>query len=89
MHFAKRKKPIALMLALALAASALLAGCGGGGKKFLNIATGGTAEAAAKLVERLGATVVKMAFLIELVDLGGRVKLAKYPVDGVIGFPGH
>ena len=29
MHFAKRKKPIALMLALALAASALLAGCGG------------------------------------------------------------
>ena len=53
------------------------------------LATGGTAEAAAKLVERLGATVVKMAFLIELVDLGGRVKLAKYPVDGVIGFPGH
>ena len=40
-------------------------------------------------MERLGATVVKMAFLIELVDLGGRVKLAKYPVDGVIGFPGH
>ena len=29
MHFAKRKKPIALMLALALAASALLTGCGG------------------------------------------------------------
>ena len=29
MHFAKRKKPIALVLALALAASALLAGCGG------------------------------------------------------------
>lgn len=29
MHFAKRKKPIALMLALVLAASALLAGCGG------------------------------------------------------------
>ena len=52
-------------------------------------ATGGTAEAAAKLVERLGGTVVKMVFLIELVDLGGRAKLAKYPVDGVIGFPGH
>ena len=53
------------------------------------LATGGTAEAAAKLVERLGGTVVKMMFLIELVDLGGRAKLAKYPVDGVIGFPGH
>ncbi len=53
------------------------------------LATGGTAEAAAKLVERLGGTVVKMVFLIELVDLGGRAKLAKYPVDGVIGFPGH
>lgn len=53
------------------------------------LATGGTAEAAAKLVERLGAAVVKMVFLIELVDLGGRAKLAKYPVDGVIGFPGH
>ena len=53
------------------------------------LATGGTAEAAAKLVERLGGTVVKMVFLIELVDLGGRARLAKYPVDGVIGFPGH
>ena len=53
------------------------------------LATGGTAEAAAKLVERLGGTVVKMVFLIELVDLGGRAKLAKDPVDGVIGFPGH
>ena len=53
------------------------------------LATRGTAEAAAKLVERLGGTVVKMVFLIELVDLGGRAKLAKYPVDGVIGFPGH
>ena len=53
------------------------------------LATGGTAEAAAKLVERLGGTVGKMVFLIELVDLGGRAKLAKYPVDGVIGFPGH
>lgn len=63
------------------------------GKKIVIVddllATGGTAEAAAKLVERLGGTVVKMVFLIELVDLGGRTKLAKYPVDGVIGFPGH
>ncbi|MGN0848011.1 MAG: adenine phosphoribosyltransferase [Kiritimatiellia bacterium] len=53
------------------------------------LATGGTAEAVARLVERLGGTVVKMVFLIELVDLGGRAKLAKYPVDGVLEFPGH
>ena len=53
------------------------------------LATGGTAAAAAKLVERLGASVVKMVFLIELVDLGGRARLAKYPVDGLLGFPGH
>ena len=53
------------------------------------LATGGTASAAARLVERLGGTVVKVVFLIELVDLGGRAKLAKYPVDSLIGFPGH
>lgn len=53
------------------------------------LATGGTAEAAATLAERLGATVVKMIFLIELVDLGGRAKLSKYSVDSVLGFPGH
>lgn len=53
------------------------------------LATGGTAEAAAKLVEKLGGTVVKMLFLIELVDLGGRERLAKYPVESLVGFPGH
>lgn len=53
------------------------------------LATGGTAEAAARLVERLGAVVVKMVFLIELVDLGGRARLEKYPVESVLGFPGH
>lgn len=53
------------------------------------LATGGTAEAAAKLVERLGGVIVKMVFLIELVDLGGRARLAKYPVESAMGFPGH
>lgn len=53
------------------------------------LATGGTAEAAARLVERLGGTVVKMVFLIELVDLGGRARLAPYSVDAAVGFPGH
>ncbi len=53
------------------------------------LATGGTAEAAAKLVERLGATVVKIVFLIELVDLDGRAKLAQHSVESVLDFPGH
>ena len=53
------------------------------------LATGGTAEAAARLVERLGGEVVKVLTLIELVDIGGRARLSKYPVDSVAGFPGH
>lgn len=39
------------------------------------LATGGTAKAAAELIERLGATVAGFAFLIELTDLGGMEKL--------------
>lgn len=39
------------------------------------IATGGTAEAAIKLVERAGGTVVACSFVIDLPDLGGRKKL--------------
>ncbi|HBI91231.1 MAG TPA: adenine phosphoribosyltransferase, partial [Terrisporobacter glycolicus] len=42
------------------------------------LATGGTMEAAAKLIEKLGGEVVSMQFLIELEDLDGRAKLAKY-----------
>lgn len=53
------------------------------------LATGGTAEAAAKLVERLGGVVVKMLFMIELVDLGARKKLAGYDISSLISFPGH
>lgn len=53
------------------------------------LATGGTAEAAAKLVERLGGEVVKMIFLIELFDLGGRERLSKYNVESLVKFPGH
>jgi adenine phosphoribosyltransferase len=52
------------------------------------IATGGTIEAAARLVEELGGQVVKMIFLIELVDLKGREKLAAYDVDSVISYEG-
>ena len=39
------------------------------------LATGGTAEAGIKLIERLGAEIVGCAFVIDLPDLGGRKKL--------------
>ncbi len=52
------------------------------------IATGGTIEAAAKLVERLGGEVVKIVFLMELAGLKGREKLTKYDVDSVICYEG-
>lgn len=52
------------------------------------IATGGTIEAAAKLVEELGGEVVKIVFLLELAGLNGREKLAKYDVATVVTYPG-
>ena len=52
------------------------------------IATGGTIEAAAKLVEELGGEVVKIIFLMELAGLKGRDKLAKYDVASVITYDG-
>ena len=52
------------------------------------IATGGTIEAAAKLVEELGGEVVKILFLIELEGLKGREKLKNYDVASVISYPG-
>ncbi|WP_292010396.1 adenine phosphoribosyltransferase [Chryseobacterium sp.] len=42
------------------------------------LATGGTTEAAAKLVEKQGATVTQFSFLIRLKDLGGAEKLKKF-----------
>ncbi len=52
------------------------------------IATGGSAEAAAKLVEKLGGQVVKMVFVMELAGLEGRKKLEGYDVDSLIVYPG-
>lgn len=52
------------------------------------IATGGTIEAAAKLVEELGGEVVKIVFLMELAGLKGREKLAEYDVESVICYEG-
>ena len=52
------------------------------------IATGGTIEAAAKLVEELGGTVVKVIFLMELEGLKGRERLKGYDVESVIKYQG-
>ena len=52
------------------------------------IATGGTMEAAAKLVEKLGGEVVKLIFLLELAGLEGRKRLEKYDVGCVVTYPG-
>ena len=52
------------------------------------IATGGTMEAAAALVEKLGGEVVKLIFLLELAGLEGRKRLEKYDVGCVVSYPG-
>ena len=52
------------------------------------IATGGTIEAAAKLVEKLGGEVVKAIFLLELAGLNGRARLSKYDVESVVVYEG-
>ena len=53
------------------------------------MATGGSAQAAAKLVEALGGKVVKMVFVMELAGLQGRKKLEGYDVDSLIIYPGN
>ena len=55
------------------------------------IATGGTAEAAAKLIEMSGGSVAGFIFVINLFDLPGKKMLEKksYTVKSLIDFPGH
>ena len=55
------------------------------------IATGGTAEAAIKLLRQLGANVVAACFVIDLPELGGAQRLRKLdvPVRTLISFEGH
>lgn len=48
------------------------------------LATGGTAEAACELVEKLGGEVVQVSFIVELSFLNGREKLRKYNVNSLI-----
>lgn len=52
------------------------------------IATGGTIEASARLIEELGGEVVKILFLMELAGLKGREKLKGYDVASVITYEG-
>lgn len=52
------------------------------------IATGGTVEAAVKMIERLGGEVVKIIFLMELAGLNGRERLKGYDVESVIRYEG-
>ncbi|WP_455951057.1 adenine phosphoribosyltransferase [Eubacterium sp.] len=52
------------------------------------IATGGTIEAAIKLIERLGGKVVDCLFLVELAGLKGRERLSNYNVDSVVAYGG-
>jgi adenine phosphoribosyltransferase len=55
------------------------------------IATGGTAEAAAKLIEISGGEVAGFIFIINLFDLPGNDLLKKktYFTESLIDFPGH
>jgi len=54
------------------------------------LATGGTAEAGIKLIERLGGKTIGCAFIIDLPDLGGRVRLEKlgHEVHALCAFEG-
>ncbi|CAN7337885.1 adenine phosphoribosyltransferase [Phyllobacterium sp. LjRoot231] len=55
------------------------------------IATGGTAEAAVKLLQQMGADIVSACFIIDLPELGGRKKLEALGVNvrTLIAFDGH
>ena len=53
------------------------------------LATGGTMRAACDLVEQVGCRVAGLAFLVELVDLGGRQKLSEYPIVRLVEFEGE
>ncbi len=61
------------------------------GEKILIIddllATGGTAAATCKLIEKLGGKVIGLSFLIELTELKGREKLKNYKVHSLVTYP--
>jgi adenine phosphoribosyltransferase len=55
------------------------------------VATGGTAEAACKLLMQMGAEILAACFIIDLPDLGGAAKIRKLgvPVRTLVSFEGH
>jgi len=55
------------------------------------IATGGTAEAAVKLLYRTGAKVAGATFIVDLPDLGGMKRLSDLGIEGhaIVAFDGH
>jgi len=55
------------------------------------VATGGTAEAAVKLLRQMGGNVLAACFVIDLPDLGGADRLRKLdvPVRTLVSFAGH
>jgi adenine phosphoribosyltransferase len=50
------------------------------------LATGGTARAVTDLVRKMGGEIVEVAFMIELLELGGRERLPDYPVFSLIQY---
>ncbi|MEW6043416.1 MAG: adenine phosphoribosyltransferase [Thermoproteota archaeon] len=50
------------------------------------LATGGTAKAAAELVEKLGGKVAGFAFMVELTELDGRKKIEKYRIESLVKY---
>lgn len=50
------------------------------------LATGGTLEAAAKLVEKLGGDIIGVSLIIDLPFLGGSKKLAKYNIHHLVSY---
>jgi adenine phosphoribosyltransferase len=53
------------------------------------LATGGTMGASCQLIESLGGRIVGLAVLIELMDLNGRERLAKYPIHSIMQVRGE
>jgi adenine phosphoribosyltransferase len=53
------------------------------------LATGGTVKAVIELVEKLGAKVAGIGFVIELVDLNGKDKFKEYPIYSLVKFQGE
>jgi adenine phosphoribosyltransferase len=53
------------------------------------LATGGTAQALAELIESAGATIAGCAFLVELAFLGGRDRLKGYDVNALLTYDGE